>query len=38
MEADTYQITVEPGITVTALRTTASDIRRRKASNCSRNR
>jgi len=33
VEADTYQITVEPGITITALRTTSSDIRRHKASN-----
>jgi hypothetical protein len=33
VEADTYQITVEPGIT--APRTTSSDIRRRKASNYS---
>jgi hypothetical protein len=30
--ADTYQITVEPGITVTAPRTTSRDIRRHKAS------
>ena len=32
-EADTYQITVEPGITITARRTTSRDIRRHKASN-----
>jgi transposase InsO family protein len=32
-EADTYQITVEPGITIGAPRTTSSDIRRHKASN-----
>ncbi len=30
---DTYQITVETGITVTAARTTGRDIRRHKASN-----
>jgi hypothetical protein len=30
---DTYQITVEPGITVTAARTASRDIRRHKASN-----
>jgi hypothetical protein len=30
---DTYQIAVEPGITVTAARTTSRDIRRHKASN-----
>lgn len=35
MEADTYQITVEPGITITAPRTASSDIRRHKASNYS---
>ncbi len=35
VEADTYQITVEPGITITAPRTTSSDIRRHKASNYS---
>jgi hypothetical protein len=29
---DTYQVTVEPGITVTAARTASSDIRRHKAS------
>jgi hypothetical protein len=33
VEADTYQITVEPSITITAPRTTSSDIRRHKASN-----
>jgi hypothetical protein len=33
VEADTCQITVEPGITITAPRTTSSDIRRHKASN-----
>ena len=32
-EADTYRITVEPGVTVTTPRTTSSDIRRHKASN-----
>lgn len=32
VEADTYQITVEPGITITAARTTSRDIRRHKAS------
>ena len=31
VEAGTCQITVEPGITITAPRTTNSDIRRRKA-------
>jgi transposase InsO family protein len=30
---DTYEITVEPGITVTAARTSSRDIRRHKASN-----
>jgi hypothetical protein len=30
---DTYQITVEPGISVTAARTASRDIRRHKASN-----
>jgi hypothetical protein len=30
---DTYQVSVEPGITVTAPRTASSDIRRHKASN-----
>ena len=30
---DTYQITVEPGVTVTAARTGSRDIRRHKASN-----
>jgi transposase InsO family protein len=33
VETDTYQITVEPGITITAPRTTSRDIRRHKASN-----
>jgi hypothetical protein len=33
VEADTYQITVETGMTITAPRTTSSDIRRHKASN-----
>ncbi len=33
VEADTYQITVEPGITITAPRTTSRDIKRHKASN-----
>jgi hypothetical protein len=32
VEADTCQITVEPGITISAPRTTSSDIRRHKAS------
>jgi hypothetical protein len=32
VESDTYQITVEPGITVTAPRTTSREIRRHKAS------
>ena len=31
--SDTYVIAVEPGITVTAPRTSSRDIRRRKASN-----
>jgi hypothetical protein len=35
VEADTYQITVEPGITLTAPRTTSSNIRRHEASNYS---
>ncbi len=35
VEADTYQITADPGITITVLRTTSRDIRRHKASNCS---
>jgi hypothetical protein len=35
VEADTYRITVEPGITITVLRTTTRDIRRHKASNYS---
>jgi hypothetical protein len=30
---DSYQIAVEPGITVTAARTSSRDIRRHKASN-----
>jgi hypothetical protein len=34
-EPDTYRITVEPGITITAPRTTSRDIRRHKASNYS---
>jgi hypothetical protein len=33
VEADIYQITVEPGITITGARTTSRDIRRHKASN-----
>ena len=33
MEADTYQIAVEPGITITAPRTTSRDIKRHRASN-----
>jgi hypothetical protein len=32
VESDTYQITVEPGITITAPRTTSQDIKRHKAS------
>jgi hypothetical protein len=35
VESDTYQISVEPGITITAPRTTSRDIRRHKASNYS---
>jgi hypothetical protein len=35
VEADSYQINVEPGITIAALRTTSRDIRRHKASNYS---
>jgi hypothetical protein len=31
--SDTYQITIEPGITVTAARTASRDIRRHEASN-----
>jgi hypothetical protein len=31
VEADRYQITVEPGIIITAARTTSRDIRRHKA-------
>jgi hypothetical protein len=33
VESDTYQITVEPGITITVPRTTSGEIRRHKASN-----
>ena len=33
VEADIYQITVEPGITITAARTTSRDIRRHNSSN-----
>jgi hypothetical protein len=33
VEAGTYQITVDPGITITAPRTTSRDIKRHKASN-----
>jgi hypothetical protein len=33
VESDTYQITVEPGITITAPRTTSRDIKQHKASN-----
>jgi Integrase core domain len=33
VEADTYQVTVDSGITMTAPRTTSRDIRRHKASN-----
>jgi len=33
VESDTYQIPVEPGITITAPRATSRDIRRHKASN-----
>jgi hypothetical protein len=33
VEADTCQVTVDPGITITAPRTTSRDIRRHKASN-----
>ena len=33
VEAGTCQITIEPGITITAPRTTSRDIRRHKASN-----
>jgi len=36
VEADTYQTTVEPGLTITAPRTPSRDIRRHKASNYSR--
>jgi hypothetical protein len=38
VEADTYPITVEPGITITAPRTSSYDIRRHKASNYSHDR
>jgi hypothetical protein len=38
VEADTYQITVDPGISITAPRVTSSDIRRHKASNYSNDR
>jgi len=33
VESDTYQIAIEPGITITASRTTSRDIKRHKASN-----
>jgi hypothetical protein len=33
VESDTYQIAIEPGITITAPRTTSRDIKRHKASN-----
>ena len=33
VEAGTYRITAEPGIIITAPRTTSRDIRRHKASN-----
>jgi hypothetical protein len=36
VEVDTYQITVEPGIPITAPRTTSRDIRWHKASNYAR--
>ena len=36
VEADTYQVTVEPGSTITSPRATSRDIRRHKASNYSR--
>jgi hypothetical protein len=35
VESDTYQITVEDGITITAPRTTSRDIKRHKASDYS---
>ena len=35
VESDTYQITVEPGITITAPRPTSRDIKRHKASSAS---
>jgi hypothetical protein len=34
IQADTFQITVEPRITIIAARTTSRDIRRHEASNC----
>jgi len=37
VDADPCQITVEPGITVTAARTASRDIRRHKASSYDRN-
>ena len=36
VEADTYQVTAGPGITIASPRTTSRDIRRRKASNYNR--
>ena len=33
VESHTYQIAIEPGITITAPRTTSRDIKRHKASN-----
>jgi hypothetical protein len=36
VEADTYLITVEPGITITSPRAASRDIRRHEASNYSR--
>lgn len=33
VEADTYQVTVDPGLTITAPSTSSRDIRRHKASN-----
>jgi hypothetical protein len=33
VEAETYRITVEPGVTVTTPRTTSRDIKRHKATN-----
>jgi hypothetical protein len=32
VDADTYQITVEPGVSITAPRNTSRDIKRHKAS------